>query len=146
MEGGWTRKRKSKLCSFEIVFSRLTGGRWWVWGRRKIIFLRVYFYYYMYLRAFFYCWTPSQKLILLGFWVHKHHHISIYLPWKPVVSLLVWLPVEFIVLIFLCDIFTYCASLTLFHQFQAPGKRRSGGPCCILCLNPQPLIGSEMYV
>ena len=52
----------------------------------------------------------------------------------------------FISLIFLCDTFAYSPSCVLFHPPLALGSSRSGGPCCVLCLNFQLLIGSEMDI
>ena len=52
----------------------------------------------------------------------------------------------FIFLIFLCDTFAYSPSCILFHPPLALGSSRSGGPCCVLCLNFQLLIGSEMGI
>ena len=42
--------------------------------------------------------------------------------------------------------FMYSPSCILFHPPLALGSSRSGGPCCVLCLNFQLLIGPEMGI
>lgn len=114
---------------------------------RNSIYTSVFVLFHVHIgRNLCHCWIPPQKLSLLGFFGFISTAELIYFALKSVVFLLVGLPFRFTSLIFLCDILACCTSFVLFCPPLAPGRSRSGGPCCVLCLNFSLLIGSEMDV
>lgn len=104
---------------------------------RNVVFIHLYLYYFTsileetfvivkYLLRANACWV---------FWVYKYHRINTYFALESVVFLLVVLPVWFTSLILLCDVLACRTSFMLFCPPLFPGRSRSGGPCCVLCLH-----------